>query len=254
MAKRTSQPQRRKSNQRARRPSSQHGESPKESESTRDRIAAFVVEQANRGDPPTVREIADAVGLRSPASVQKHLRLLEESGRLVREVDGAARGWRPPRKLDRVDGNLTAGSVKEGKSHGGDSAVQVDESIPVVGRIAAGIPIENGDPSDDSLPFAPAAFARSGEIVALRVEGDSMVDAGVLDGDYAIIRCQRQVEIGEIAAVNLDGEGTLKRWHQKGHRVRLDAANRNYAPLRADLKRQSIEVFGKLVGVVRLNF
>ena len=212
-------------------------------DSTRERICRFLQECDLSGDPPTVREIGQAVGLSSPATVHQHLRSLEEDGIVVRTggeprrggSHHRSRGWRlAERKLPRS---------------------RPSETIPVVGRIAAGHPLESLGSEMEPLPFSPRAFASSGRIVALQVEGESMVEAGILDGDYAIIRRQPRVENGEIAAVTLqegpeEREGTLKRWRVKGKRVRLEPASEGFddIPLR---RRTEVRVFGKLVGVIR---
>ncbi len=102
------------------------------------------------------------------------------------------------------------------------------------------------------LPFPARSFARSGKVVALRIEGHSMTEAGIMDGDYVIIRRQPRVENGEIAAVSLAGEGTLKRWRIKGRRVRLEPANARFSDIPLGRGRGEVRIFGKLVGVVRI--
>jgi len=236
-----------------------------------------------RGEVPTVREVGALVGLRSSATVSKHLKALESarwiaiSGKsrgiriadeeLLRSlVDGTNAGASPAvsAAADRSGENPAAipgtggtpwvegaasGSEREssgrrqgtrheskgGLRRGGGHILQLHlprlaaqgavgghgVGLPVVGAIAAGRPIEarseaflNADPYDNSYPslaLDPRVFAASGELVAMQIEGDSMIDAGILDGDYVIVRRQNQVENGEIAAVYIDGEGTLKR-------------------------------------------
>jgi len=181
--------------------------------------------------PPTVREIGEAVGLRSPASVHRQLRALELAGRIASEEDGRSRRWR-----------LAAGRSPRRRAG----------SIPVVGRIAAGAPIESLEGDTDPLPLPPEAFAGSGEVVALRVEGESMREAGILPGDYAIIRRQPEVENGEVAAVTIDGGGTLKVWRQSGRQVALEPRARGFLPIPLGPRSGEVRVFGRLVGVARL--
>jgi repressor LexA len=199
-----------------------------------------------KGENPTVREVASLLGLSSPATVHKHLHTLEKEGLI--KLSGKSRGI---------------------KLHGTTPPVhQADHSqagIPLVGRIAAGLPIENpGSWGEvEELAMDPRLFfpgAVPGEIVALRVIGESMVEAGILAGDIVIIRRQPTVEEGEIAAVTVDGEGTLKRWQvrekavgsNRSITVRLSPANARFAPLEIDAgHHQEVRVFGKYLGLIR---
>ena len=212
-------------------------------------ILEALVYLSNRGESPTVREVAKLVGLSSPATVQKHLKMLEAEGHI--EMSGKSRGIR-----------LVKGF-----------------GIPVVGRVAAGEPLENPEyaesEEDDDPRGAPGlrgfpevavdprvfhGSAQPGELVALSVEGDSMVDAGVLDGDLVVIRRQPTVEEGEIAAVTIDGAGTLKRWSRPTKRgqskrrapVRLLPANERFEPIVIrEADHQEVRVFGKYLGLIR---
>lgn len=208
---------------------------------TRARVFDVIRLGAQQGRPPTVREIATQLGLSSPASVHRHLRRLEQDGFIRRDPAGGSRGWMP----------LTA------------TAASTPDSIPIVGTIAAGEPIESctdvGDQPREWLGISPRAFGTSGVVVALKIEGMSMQDAGILSGDLAIVRRQPMVENGEIAAVTLAGEGTLKTWRldtnpsgkKTRRQIRLQGANPEFEDIQVDPDKQSIEVFGKLVGVIR---
>ncbi len=201
-------------------------------EPTRDQIVSFLERCADRGVPPTVREIGDAVGLRSPASVHRQLRTLEEDGRIICDGDGRSRSWRITKPKSRRRG-------------GG--------MIPVVGRIAAGEPIDSLEGEEDFLPIPPNGFASSGDVVALRVEGNSMTDAGILSGDYAIIRRQPEVENGQVAAVSIDGQGTLKVWRRTGKgKISLEPRARGFEVIRLGRGSGEVSVFGRLVGVARM--
>lgn len=196
----------------------------------------------SRGDNPTVREIAQLVGLNAPATVHKHLRALEEAG--IIERTGKSRGIR-----------VIRGS-----------------GIPVVGQIAAGQPLENFDletedvdplmPGSANFPeldLEPGLFLRGaspGELVALEVRGESMIEAGILDGDHVIIRRQPTVEEGQIAAVTVDGAGTLKRWSQGSEKsrrsVKLSPANEKFEPLVVDEdEAKDVRVLGRYLGLIR---
>ena len=190
------------------------------------KILDYLILQYNEGNSPSIREICEAVGLNSPATVHKHIQDMKSSGLL--STTGKSRGIK----------------VKKGLG------------IDIVGAIAAGNPIMSEDYEPEELDLPPTAFAGSGEIVALRVEGTSMIDAHICDGDYAIIRKQPVVENGEIAAVTIDGEGTLKRLTTDNDGIKLNPANTNFKTINishksADEEGQQIEVFGKLVGIVR---
>ena len=198
----------------------------------RDRIVSFLERCVDRGVPPTVREIGEAVGLRSPASVHRHLRTLEAEGRIVSDGAGRSRTWKLP---------------APGRRRG-----SAPVTIPVVGRIAAGEPIESLEGEEEALAIPPRAFASSGDVVALRVEGKSMTEAGIFSGDYAIIRRQPEVENGQVAAVAIDGEGTLKVWRQRGSRIALEPRARGFEAIRIGRGTAEVQVFGRLVGVLRM--
>jgi len=200
-------------------------------EPMRRRILQFIGRSAERGAPPTVREIAEAVGLRSPATVQRHLRTLEEEGRIRRTSEGRSRSWQVV---------------------GGRRGAPMPAEILVVGRIAAGSPIESAEAGEESLPLSPEAFASSGDVVALRVEGNSMTEAGILSGDYAIVRRQPEVENGQVAAVTIDGEGTLKVWRRRGRRIDLEPRARGFEVIQLGRDSGEVRVFGRLVGVARV--
>ncbi|MCK6528110.1 transcriptional repressor LexA [Myxococcota bacterium] len=183
-----------------------------------------------RGIMPSVRQLAGDVGLSAP-TVQQHLVALRRKGYL--EIDGSPHGVRFTRIAREA---LESSTV--------DLADVVP--VPVLGRIAAGRPLEALESPVDPLPV-PAAMAQVGDFL-LRVQGLSMVDDGILDGDFVLIRPQRDIDDGQIAvAVLPGGEATLKRVYRDGHRVRLQPANADMKPLFAD----EVEVRGRLVGLLR---
>ena len=205
---------------------------------TRQRMLDLIRGSSHR--PATVRELATQLGLSSPASVHRHLKKLEEAGLITRVSGGGSRSWSPVIE-DQADSPRP-------------------DSIPVVGRIAAGRPIESclesGQQPEEWIDMPPSAFGQKDHVVALTVEGHSMQDAGIHNGDLAIIRNQPTVENGEIAAITIEGEGTLKRWRKKTDasqetRIILEAAHPDFPPLELNSEMGSIKVFGKLVGLVR---
>ena len=199
---------------------------------TRQKQLLDLIEQFLRqeGIPPSIRDMCSALGLVSPGSLLRHLRILESQGYLTR-IPGKKRTWKPA-NLKPVN------------------------SIPLLGRIAAGQPILAEQHVEDNLPFDPKLFGSS-DAFALTVKGDSMVGLQIRDGDIAIIRPQEEVEIGEITAVIVEGmetEATLKVFYRKKENIELHAANPVYKPLVFKGKeRAKIRILGKLVGVVRLK-
>ncbi|OLT18161.1 repressor LexA [Pseudonocardia sp. CNS-139] len=182
------------------------------------------------GYPPSTREIGDAVGLRSASSVSKHVAALEEKGFL-------RRGSALCRPIDvRV-------FLQEPAAPGpGDDAVPV----PVVGDIAAGTPIVAEEHVDDVLTL-PRALAGRGTVFALRVRGDSMIDAAICDGDTVVIRQQPEAYSGQIVAAMIDGEATVKVYRRRNGHVYLEPRNPAYDVIDGD----ECVVLGVVVSVLR---
>jgi repressor LexA len=186
-----------------------------------DYISREVVE---RGYPPSVREICAALGFRSSSTAHRYLATLEEMGYLER---GAAR----PRAIRILD---PAGSRLQCRY------------VPLIGRIRAGKPLLADENLEGYLPL-PAEFAAGGEYFILRVEGKSMSGAGIHDGDFVIVRRQKTVENGEIAALLLGDEATVKRFYREKDHFRLQPENDQFDPI---LTRE-VEVLGKVTGLFR---
>ena len=184
---------------------------------------------AANGCAPSTRQIGDAVGLRSTSSVSKHLRSLEDKGFLRRGSAGA-------RQLD-VRPFLAASAPA-----GSDRTVPV----PVVGDIAAGVPILAEQHTDDVLAL-PRELVGSGTVFGLRVRGDSMVDAAICDGDVVVVRQQNEAHSGEIVAAMIDGEATVKVLRRRNGHVQLEPRNPAYPVLDGD----RAVVLGKVVSVMR---
>jgi repressor LexA len=177
---------------------------------------------------PTVREICGHLGLSAPAGVHRILNVLKDKGYLIAEP-GKKRSW-------RFAGELPG------------------KGIPLVGEIAAGTPLEAIENVGEELAVSPSLFGCDA-CFGLKVKGDSMIDAHILDGDIAIIRPQRRVETGEIAAVmvtELLPEATLKRVRHTKASLILEAANPDYkSMIFRGAKRRRVKILGKYVGVVR---
>ena len=185
------------------------------------RIYDFLVSYIqSRGYPPSVREIGEAVGLKSPSTVHFHLKHLEEAG--VIEM-GAGKG----RAI-----TLTAPPVPEDK-------------VPIVGNVAAGSPILAEECIEDYLTFDTGG--RSGEYFALRVRGESMLNAGILPGDLVVVRRQETANNGEIVVAMIDDEATVKRLSRKNGHTWLLPQNDAYSPIDGTYA----QILGKVAAVVR---
>jgi repressor LexA len=192
------------------------------------RILDFIAETVReRGYPPTVREIGEAVGLTSSSSVHAQLANLEKKGLLHKDPT-------KPRAMSL--------STEESKATG--------TVVPLIGRIAAGTPVMAAEQIEDYVSV-PTDFARSGEHFALRVAGDSMIGAGILDGDMVVIRSQESATDGDIVAAVMPGpaedEATVKRLGHDGARVMLIPEN----PALSPFEMLDGRIVGKVVAVLR---
>jgi repressor LexA len=198
------------------------------------------VSVAERGYPPSMREIGEAVGLTSPSSVKHQLQALERKGYLRRDPNR-------PRAIEVVhpDNSHTVAPL--------EAPVEPDLNerprptyVPVVGRIAAGGPILADQVVEDVFPL-PRQLVGDGEMFLLKVVGDSMIDAAICDGDWVVVRRQPVAENGEIVAAMLDGEATVKTFKRSGGHVWLMPANPAYSPIDGD----ESTVLGRVVTVLR---
>nr|WP_202107226.1 transcriptional repressor LexA [Agromyces seonyuensis] len=191
---------------------------------------------ADRGYPPSMREIGDAVGLSSLSSVTHQLNQLELAGCIRRDPNR-------PRALEvLVDAPRPAPRpVAEMPTPAGDAAL-----VPLVGRIAAGIPITAEQQVEDVFPL-PRQLVGKGELFMLKVVGESMIDAAICDGDWVVVRAQPTAENGEIVAAMLDGEATVKVFRQRDGHTWLLPRNSAFEPILGD----EAEVLGKVVAVLR---
>ena len=188
------------------------------------KILDFIkAEIEDKGYPPSVREICAAVGLRSTSTVHAHLNHLEAQGLIRRDST-------KPRALEVLDGSQPRG-----------------RSVPLVGKVTAGQPILAIENIDEYLTL-PQSVLGQGKMFSLRVEGESMIDAGIMDGDIVVLRQQDTAENGEIVvAMTPEDEATLKRIYYEENRVRLQPENPTMAPIYAD----TVTVLGKLVALIR---
>jgi repressor LexA len=196
-----------------------------------DVIREFTAEQ---GYPPSVREIGERVGLSSSSTVQSHLKTLERHGLLRRDPT-------KPRALVPADLVLGAARGSAPASERSDVA-----EIPVLGRVAAGVPITAVENYEETFVL-PASFARKPGTFMLRVKGDSMIEAAILDGDLIVVEPKPDAANGEIVVAMLDGEATVKRFYKEAGRVRLQPENSSMTPIYAD----DVTIVGRVEAVVR---
>lgn len=198
-------------------------------------------EVATRGYPPSMREIGDAVGLASLSSVTHQLGQLELSGYLRRDPNR-------PRAIEiLIDLPQSDRTDAPSASDVGQSAPIGDAAmVPLVGRIAAGIPITADQQIDEVFPI-PRQLVGKGDLFMLKVVGDSMIDAAICDGDWIVVRQQKTAENGDIVAAMLDDEATVKVFQQRDGHTWLLPRNSAFAPILGDFA----DVLGKVVAVLR---
>ena len=200
----------------------------------RQRIIEYIATTVRRsGYPPSVREIAAAVGLASTSAVHHHLSALEREGLLERDAtQSRALRLKPAALL----------------GNGGTDILGPDERrYPILGEVAAGGPIEAYQDASETISI-PDMINASAATYVLRVRGDSMVDAHIMDGDLVVIREQQTAQDGDIVVAQVEENAvTLKRFFKERDRVRLQPANDRYEPQYYD----AVRIQGKLVGVIR---
>ena len=193
-------------------------------------VLEFIKEQVReKGYPPSVREIGDAVGLRSSSTVHGHLRRLESKGYIRRDPT-------KPRAIEDIQDDEPV-----------ESLLTKDlVSVPLVGSVTAGQPILAVENIEDYVPL-PRDFASDEATFMLRIKGDSMIDAGILDGDYVVVRQQPDAINGDIVVALLEDEATVKRFYREANYVRLQPENPLYDPILTT----DVQILGKVIGVLR---
>ena len=198
----------------------------------REILEFIVTEQRERGYPPSVREIGEAVGLTSPSTVHTHLATLQKRGFLRRDPT-------KPRAIE----------VRYDPSAGMTAERRPVRHIPLVGDIAAGTDVLASENVEELVPV-PSDLTGEGTLFMLRVRGDSMVDAGILDGDLVVVRQQADARDGEIVAAGIPGdEATVKTFSRDGNRIVLLPANERLSPMA--FEPGEVEIFGRVVTVMR---
>ena len=193
---------------------------------------------AKYGYPPTVRDIGKAVGLASSSTVHAHLANLEKLGLLRRDPS-------KPRAIELLD------RVREDVGSAVGTAVEnalgaLRPGLPLVGQVAAGTPILAEENIEEYVPVPPLAGGDSGEYI-LRIRGESMKNAGMLEGDYVVVRPQEDATDGEIVVALVGEEATVKRFFRETDHVRLQPENETMEPIRS----KDVRVLGRVVGLFR---
>jgi repressor LexA len=187
-------------------------------------------EVKDKGYPPSVREIGEAVGLASSSTVHGHLERLEKKGLIRRDPT-------KPRAIEITDGSSPEGS-------------QFNLSyvrVPLIGRVTAGVPITATENIEDYFPL-PSHYVGDYNVFMLSVIGESMIDAGILDGDYVIVRQQQAANNGDIVvAMTEDDEATVKRFYKEKDHIRLQPENSSMEPIRLN----TVTILGRVVGLFR---
>ena len=182
----------------------------------------------NKGYPPSVRDICTAVNLKSTSSVHAHLETLEKNGYIRRDPT-------KPRAIEIIDDNfnLTRREVV---------------NVPLIGQVAAGQPLLAVENITSYFPI-PAEFIPKEEVFMLNVKGESMVNAGIYDGDQIMVKQQSTASNGEIVVALVDDSATVKRFYKENGHIRLQPENDFMEPIIVD----SCEIIGKVIGLIRIN-
>lgn len=189
-------------------------------------IYEFIKDQIKeKGYPPSVREICAAVGLKSTSTVHGHLERLEKKGLIKRDPT-------KPRTIEVVENSMNRKEMI---------------NVPILGTITAGLPILAVENIEDTFPLPVNYIKSNKDLFILKVSGESMIEAGILNGDFSIIEKSNSANNGEIVVALIDNEATLKRFFKEKDHIRLQPENKNMAPIIVP----ECQVIGKLVGIYR---
>ena len=179
---------------------------------------------SQKGYPPTVREICKAVGLKSTSSVHGHLKQLEKEGLIKRDPT-------KPRALEIVDSVIKKEMI----------------NVPIIGKVTAGLPILANENIEDSFPLPLDYVKHNNDLFMLKVSGSSMIKAGILDGDFAIIERTQTASNGDKIVALIENEATLKTFYRENNHIRLQPENDEMEPIIVD----NCSILGKLIGIYR---
>lgn len=191
-------------------------------------ILQYIIQHTQiHGYPPTVREIGEAVNLSSSSTVHAHLKALEQAGLIRRDASLT-------RAIQIVAGNVEPYRPKR------------IANLPIIGRVAAGRPMLAVEDVEDTYPV-PAEFLAGSDGFMLRIKGESMIEDGIMDGDFVIVRRQNVAENGDTVVAMVDDEATVKRFFKENGKIRLQPANSSMGPMFYP----QVDIVGKVVGLVR---
>ena len=179
---------------------------------------------SQKGYPPTVREICKAVGLKSTSSVHGHLKQLEKEGLIKRDPT-------KPRALEIVDSVVKKEMI----------------NVPIIGRVTAGLPILANENIEDSFPLPLDYVKHNNDLFMLKISGSSMIKAGIIDGDFAIIERTQTASNGDKIVALIENEATLKTFYRENDHIRLQPENDEMEPIIVD----NCSILGKLIGIYR---
>jgi len=197
-------------------------------------ILEFIMTAVDQsGVPPSYREIGGALGIGSTNGVSDHIKALVRKG-----------------YLERVGGRGAPRSLRITTQASGRLEEEV-VGVPIIGRIAAGMPLLAQESYEGTVRVDAGMLPAGGQVFALVVKGESMIDDGIHAGDYLFVRQQKTVRNGDIAVVMVDGDATVKRFYREDDRIRLQPANAAMDPIYVDARSGEVEVIGAAVGVYR---
>lgn len=201
---------------------------------------------SSKGYPPSVREIGEAVGLKSPSTVHTHLQNLEKKGHIRRDST-------KPRAIEIMKENYEDNIKDENENLNKNYKTEIKKyhneitEIPILGRISAGTPIPAYEEFDEYFPI-PVSLVSDGNYYMLKIRGDSMINAGILDGDYVIIRQQVEVKDGDMVAALIGDDATVKTFYKEDGFIRLQPENNEMQPILV----KDVVILGKVKGVFRV--
>jgi repressor LexA len=201
-------------------------------------LLEFIEEHVRtHGFPPSIREMADHMGIRSTNGVNDHLKALTKKGYIAKGAGLKSRAISLLSRTRRASGRKPEEPVV---------------AVPILGRVAAGTPVLSDENFEGTLSMGRSLLPSSRNLFALRVRGDSMIDRGILDGDMVVVKSQREADSGQIVVALVDGEATVKTFRRLKNQIRLEPANPDMEPI--VIRRQdfaSTSILGVVTGVYR---
>ena len=196
----------------------------------------------SRGFPPSVREICEAVGLRSTSSVHAHLEALEKNGYIRKDAT-------KPRAIEVIDGDFREQRLKQIGFTEEPVAQEEFASVPVLGHVAAGQPLLAVEQIESYFPI-PVDRLPNQQTFLLHVKGESMINAGILDGDYVLVKQQETAENGAMVVALIDDSATVKTFYREAGHIRLQPENDTMAPILIPAG-SDVRILGQVIGVFR---